>query len=330
MPYSYLPVDGSIVLDNVFNPGNFLQLPPDPVLKAFAVDQTVNLKQTGAFGQAVLRPFERLTLVAAGRHDQAESQYLLKGSDGQLEQSKSAWTGRFGATYKVTSWVNVYGGLQQSFLPQPFNATRNRTMLEPETGINYEVGAKLNFFEERVRVTTALFRSYRRNVATLDLSGPGFFSVAVGEQRNQGVEFDVNGQPIPGLNLFANVTFLDTKVTEDNDTTRLGARMVRMPEYFGRVFATYQLQSGSLQGFGFGGGVYFQSGTELTFPNRIGTEGYQRVDAVLFYRGNKRYDVSVNIRNLLNATYIESPGSFGFGNSFGAPVTAIGTMRVYF
>lgn len=103
-----------------------------------------------------------------------------------------------------------------------------------------------------MRVTTALFRSYRRNVATLDLSGPGFFSVAVGEQRNQGVEFDVNGQPIPGLNLFANVTFLDTKVTEDNDTTRLGARMVRMPEYFGRVFATYQLQSGSLQGFGFG------------------------------------------------------------------------------
>jgi iron complex outermembrane receptor protein len=100
--------------------------------------------------------------------------------------------------------------------------------------------------------------------------------------------------------------------------------------YVGRVFATYQLQSGPLQGFGFGGGVYFQGGYELTVPNAIKTDAYQRVDALLFYRGNERYDVTVNVRNLLNQTYIESPGNPTAYNGFGAPITAVASLRVFF
>ncbi|MGC4098086.1 MAG: hypothetical protein QM706_13305 [Nitrospira sp.] len=68
----------------------------------------------------------------------------------------------------------------------------------------------------------------------------------------------------------------------------------------------------------------------MTFPNRLSTEPDQRVDAVFFYRGDKRYDVSVNVRNLLNATYIEHASFAGGLNTFGSPITAIGTVRVYF
>lgn len=329
--YAYLPAGQAPILDNVFNPRNVFRAPSDSFLVAQAGGPfRVDFKQTGAFGQAIFRPFERLTLVFAGRHDRAESQRLLKDSGEQFDQTKSGWTGRAGATVKVTSWMNIYAGLQQSFQPQPFTRTRDNQMLEPETGINYEVGAKLNLLDERLRITTALFRTYRRDVSTVDPTDIRF-TVAIGEQRHQGVEFDVNGQPIPGLNLSANITYLDAEITEDNDATRIGSRPVRVPRsYFGQVFATYQLQSGPLQGFGFGGGVYFQDGFEVSLPNKFRTDGYQRVDAMLFYRGNKRYDVTVNIRNLLNEKYIEFPNAIHGQNLFGAPITAFGTVRVFF
>lgn len=329
--YSYLPSNGAPFLDNVFNPRNGFQALSDNELRGLATQPfRVNLKQTGAFAQAVVRPFERLTLVFAGRHDTADSRYRNTATLEQNEQTKSALTGRFGATLKLTSWMNVYAGLQQSFQPQPFGLTRDGKMLDPETGINYEAGAKFNFFEERLRVTTAVFRTYRENVSTLD---PNDLTrvIAVGEQRHQGVELDINGQPTPGLNLSAAVSYLDAEITQDNDTANIGSIPTRVPRsYVGRIFATYQIQSGFLQGFGVGGGVYFQSGFELSLPNRHKTDSYERVDAVLFYRGSKRYDVALNIRNLLNTTYIESPGGINAYNGFGAPITAIGTVRVFF
>ncbi len=329
--YTYLPAGGTPVIDNVFNPRNGIPAAPDAFLASLVSDpRRVTLKQAGTFAQTVIRPFERLTLVLAGRHDYADSGNRNTLTGEQDERTDSRLTGRAGVTVKVTDWMNVYGGVQQNFAPQPFFRTRNNLLVDPETGINYEVGAKLNLFENRLLLTTALFRTYRRNVATQDPSDFRF-SIAVGEQRHQGVEFDVNGQPIPGLNLNANFTYLDAVITEDNDPTLVGMFPTRVPRnYVGRLFTTYQLQSGPLQGFGFGGGVYFQGGYELTFPNAISTDAHQRVDALLFYRGNRRYDVSINIRNVLDAKYIESPGLVAGFNGFGAPITAIGTVRVYF
>lgn len=328
--YAYLPI-GAPVIDNVFNPRFRIPAASDAVLASLSSDpRRVTLKQTGAFGQAIFRPFERLTLVVAGRHDYADSTHRNTLTGVQEERTDSQSTGRAGATVKVTDWMNVYGGVQQSFAPQPFFRTRNFQMLEPETGINYEVGAKLNLFQDRLLVTTALFRTYRRNVATID-PADARFSIAVGEQRHQGAELDVNGQPMPGLNLNAAFTYLDAVITENNDPTVVGSYPQWVPRsYVGRVFATYQLQSGPLQGFGFGGGVYFQGGYEVTLPNAFKTDPYERVDAVFFYRGNKRYDVTVNVRNLLNQKYIESPGLLHGFNGFGAPITAIASVRVFF
>jgi iron complex outermembrane receptor protein len=328
--YAYLPI-GAPVIDNVFNPRFSIPAAPDAVLASLSSDpRRVTLKQTGAFGQAVFRPFERLTLVLAGRHDHADSTHRNTLTGEQDERTDSQLTGRAGATVKITEWMNVYGGVQQSFAPQPFSRTRNNQLLEPEKGINYEIGAKLNLLQNRLLVTTALFRTYRRNIATVDPTDARF-SIAVGEQRHQGAELDVNGQLLPGLNLNAAFTYLDAVITEDNDPTLVGMYPIWVPRsYVGRVFATYQLQSGPLQGFGFGGGVYFQGGYELTFPNAFKTDPYERVDAVLFYRGNKRYDVSVNIRNVLNQRYIESPGLLHGFNGFGAPITAIASLRVFF
>lgn len=324
--YAYLGTD------NIFNPANTFQAPSDEVLEGNAGSpRSSTLIQTGIFGQVVVRPFERFTLVAAGRYDWADVDNTTLRTNETLNENFSEFTGRVGGTYKLFPWMRIYAGYSESFQVNTTSTTVNGSLLPPETGENYEIGAKFDLLNNRLRITTALFRTYRQNVATTDLANPQF-QRAVGEQRHQGVEFDVNGRPLPGLSLIGAFTYFDAEITKDNATANEGSTPIQIPQhYVGRVFATYELQSGPLQGLGFGGGVYFQSGFELELPNRYSTDAYQRVDAVVFYRPpQKAYDFTINVRNLLDATYIESPGTPTAYNQFGAPVSVFGTLRVKF
>lgn len=323
--YQYLGVD------NIFDPDNAFQAPADSVLEAAAsLPRQVKLEQTGVFTQAILRPLERLTLVAAGRHDWADSSNENTRTGVTLEESPSDFTGRAGAVFELFPWMNVYAGYAESFEPQVFTTTVDGSLLPPETGEQYEVGAKFDLFDGRLGITTALYRAYRQNVATQDPANPRF-SIAVGEQRHQGFEFDLNGELWPGLNLTANFSFVDAEITKSNIPGMEGETPTRIPEdYTGRVFLTYELQSGLLKGLGFGGGAYFQSGFELSLPNDIKTDAYERVDAVMFYRYWENLDFAFNVRNLLDETYIESPGSINAYNSFArrgpcSPVCATGS-----
>jgi len=270
-------------------------------------------------------------MVGAVRHDwaKAKSRDLINAVTAQ--ETYSELTGRVGAIYELFPGFNVYGGFAQSFNVNFSSVTRDGSLLPPSSGENYEVGAKLELLDGKVLLTTALFRTYRQNIPTQDPLDTRF-SIAVGEQRHQGVEFDVNGKPFPGLNLTANVAYLDAEITKDNRNGVEGSIPRQIPRsYVGRVFATYEMQSGPLQGLGVGGGVFFQSGFELQVPNNVETDAYERVDAVVFYRPpQKAYDFTINVRNLLDKTYIETPGVIGAFNQFGAPVSVFGTLRLKF
>ena len=326
--------------DNIFDPKNNVHLPPDHVLQYLATygrgasnDRTVDLRQTGVFGQVVTRPLSGLTLVGAFRHDWAEIINTGKGLGVPytvFTADDSAFTGRIGATYELLPGMRVYGGYSESFQMNIFDTGPDPTkLLSPETGQNYEVGAKLELLNRRVLVTTALFRSFRQNVPSRNPESRVL--ELIGEQRHQGVEFDINGQPLPGLNLTGNVSYVDAKVTKHHRAFFIGRPPSRIPRgYVGKVFATYELQTGALQGFGFGGGVFFHSGYELDIGLRQ-TDPYERVDAIVFYRPpQKTYDFTINVRNLLDATYIENPGSRIAWNGFGAPATVVGTLRYTF
>jgi len=316
--------------DNIFNPANNFRAPSEATLRANpSSGSDVTLEQTGMFGQLVVRPVERLTVVGAFRHDWASTRRLNKINNTVQESDPTSFTGRIGATVELTPWLNVYGGYQESFEPNAFAVTVGGELIEPETGQNYEVGAKFDAFDGRLGGSLALFRTYRQNVATGDPANPGF-SIATGEQRHQGIEFDLNGEPISGLRLSGNFSFLDAEVTQSNTGTEGFTPIFAPVDYVGRIWSTYTFQSGSLKDFGFGGGVFFHSGYHLDGTDTVTSDAYERVDAVAFYRPVENVEVRLNIRNLTDATYVESPGLVTGYNSFGAPLSVFGSVKVRF
>ena len=287
------------------------------------------LEQQAVFAQAVLRPIDRVTVVLGGRHDWADVSYI--SSSAHNGDDIAEWTMRAGTSVKVMEGLNVYAGYQESFVPNATAVDLSDSLLPSETAQNYEIGAKVDLLDGRMSLTSALFRTYRQNVSTPDPAAPSGSSakIATGEQRHQGVEFDLTGEVTPGLSLNANFSWADIEITQSNTAGEEGNAPFRTPlSYYGRVFATYQFQSGALEGFGFGGGVYFHSGYNLDALGGAESEAYQRFDLVGFYRGMENVDFQLNIRNLTDSTYLEAPGNASSYSQFGAPLGVYLGMNV--
>lgn len=316
------------VLDNIFD----LQNTFDGANATFPfefVDTESDFEQNGMFGQAVLRPADGVILTFGARHDWARVDILNLLSAETTNVDQNDFTFRVGGSYAVNQWANVYATYQQSFLPQTALEVSG-DIVPPETGENVEVGAKFDLFDGRFSVTTALFRTQRQNVATADPNNPGF-SIVTGEQRNQGVEFDINGEPIPGLKLNAQFSYLDAEITADTNEAVIGNSPAFIPvDYRAGFFGTYQFQQGALDGFGFGGGGFFHSGFIADLSNSFQTDAYERYDVVMFYEPSDWLRLSFNARNLADAVYIESPGGPTSLNQFGPPRTFFGSVRVQF
>ncbi|MEP6929610.1 MAG: TonB-dependent receptor, partial [Flavobacterium sp.] len=132
-------------------------------------------------------------------------------------QEDSHITPRVGLSYSVTPTTSVYGLYDQAFTPQS-GIIKNGDQIKPLTGNNIEFGIKKDWFDGSWSTTVSAYRIIKENELTADPeNGPNdVFKVVLGEKRAEGVEFDVRGKILDGLNLIANYAFTEAIVTESN------------------------------------------------------------------------------------------------------------------
>jgi hypothetical protein len=208
-----------------------------------------------------------------------------------------------------------------------FNPSTNRTvggaLFPPERGTQYEVGIKADL-TNRLSATLAAYEITKTNVATTDPSNTNF-SIATGEVRSRGIEFDLAGEILPGWNIIASAFVNDAIVSKDNDLP-VGDRLVNAPSVGASLWTTYEIQDGDWKGFGFGGGLFFVGNREAQLPNTFEIPSYVRADATIFYKRDN-WRVGLNFKNITDTRYYESQG---FYLRPGAPFTVLGTISVNF
>ncbi|GGJ84576.1 TonB-dependent siderophore receptor [Pseudomonas matsuisoli] len=272
---------------------------------------------------------EQWKLLLGARYDSSQqenksvdSDYVTTPTDLDPEEVSP----RIGIVYQPTDWVSLYAGYSTSFVPQG-DIDRNGRPLDPETGTQYEVGAKFDLIPDRLSATLAVFELTRENVAVPDPEDDEY-SIQTGEQRVRGVELDVSGEPLDGWQLIGNVSVLDAKLTKDTEYEE-GNRLQGVPTLSGSLWSSYQLQSGGLRGLGFGAGVFAAGQREGDIANSYDVSGYARVDASVFYDVNEQVRVSLNGRNLLDREYIETVQTTD-GNYYGEPASVVATVSARF
>lgn len=281
----------------------------------------------GIYVQDLIEVLPNLKILAGGRFDSNELFRKDRVDNSVInEQSNSQFSPRVGIVYQPSQTTSLYFSWSNSFAPNYSARSRTNEQFKPEIGEQFEVGIKQDLIKDRLSATLALYQITRQNVLTRDPDDPtGISSIATGEQRSRGVELDITGQVLPGWNVIANYAYTDAVVTEDEDIP-VGNRLYGVPKNSASLWTTYQLQSGNLQGLGFGLGLAFVGEQEATLSNTLTLPSYVRADAAIFYRRDN-YKIGLNFKNISNVKYYTLDGFFIYPS---APFTVQGTVSFDF
>ena len=292
-------------------------------------DEEQNSDTVGIYLQDQVTLLDNLKLLVGGRYDiirqDTETISIFEGedfsSDSNLEEE--AFSPRIGLVYQPIAPVSLYANFNQSFVPNT-DTTREGELLDPERGTQYEIGVKTEFGQ--MAANLALYQITKTNLAREDPEDPDF-SIPIGEVRSRGIELDVGGEITPGWNITASVFFADPEVTVGDENTPEGDTLENAPTEGASIWTSYELQQGSLQGAGFGFGLFYVGDRETGIPNDFVLPSYVRADASLFYR-RENWNAQLNFKNLFDTEYFE--GTAGNVTLRGAPFTVLGKVAVEF
>jgi iron complex outermembrane receptor protein len=305
---------------DIFNPNYNVTLPSelDPFL---FISRVISL---GIYLQDQVTLADNLKLLVGGRLDFSEQEDIFPLDGDTSEQSDDAFSPRIGIVYQPIGPLSLYASYSSSFLPT-IGLSATNTPFEPQRGNQYEIGVKADI-TENLFATFAAFHLTKSNILTTDPNDPNF-SIQVGEQRSQGIEFDLTGEILPGWNYIAAYAYTDAEVSEDN-AIAVGNRLANVPENAASLWTTYRIQDGNWQGLGFGLGLYYVGDRNADLENTAILPNYFRTDAAIFYE-TERWKAGLNFTNLFDETYYETSQSRDIIYP-GAPFTVLGTVSVEF
>ena len=312
---------GTAALLDLYNPV-YGQPPREPLNSRNRLSSLTD--SLGVYLQDQVNIAENLKLLLGGRFD-LFTQTNGGLNDGELFQELSqggdAFSPRVGIVYQPIPAISLYGSYTRSFTPN-FGRSRDNRLFDPERGRQYEVGVKADL-SSRLSTTLAFYDLERSNVLTADPNDDSF-SILTGEQRSRGIELNIDGEILPGWNIYAGYAYTDARITKDN-TYRVGSRLFATPQNAVSLWTTYELQRGGLKGFGVGLGLFYVGEREGDLENDFQLPDYLRTDASLFYKLNQ-LRVQLNIRNLFNINYFETTGGQITKVVLGSPLTVEGRI----
>ncbi|MGF1591193.1 MAG: TonB-dependent siderophore receptor [Pleurocapsa sp.] len=298
---------------------------PEPIYQPFFEFEN-KVQSYGLYLQDQIALGKSFKLLIGGRYDWISSQLETidlagAGEPNNDSANDGAFSPRIGLVYQPSETISLYTSYARSFRAQSgFGASP--VGFDPTKGTQYEVGVKADWLDKKLSTTLAAYNLTKTNVLTTDPNNPSF-SIQTGEQRSQGIELDVTGEIAPGWDVTAAYAYTNAEVTEDN-TFPVGNRLQNVPENQASLWTTYTIQKGSLEGLGFGFGLFYVGERQGDLDNSFVIEDYLRTDAALYYRRG-RLNTAINIRNLFDTDYVSS----AFGRNFlnrGEPFTITGSI----
>lgn len=237
-----------------------------------------------------------------------------------------------GLIYDLNDDHSVYASYTEIFTPQT-ELDINRDRLDPIDGVNYELGLKSEFLNDRVNTTVALFQTEQQNVAEAAGTFPGTpdaYYRGIDGLESQGIELEFVGDVTNRIQLFAGYTYVDIEDADGNSAKPF------VPEHLAQLRGTWRVPG--VEGLEVGSKVRWQSsisqdqGVATTGPNagaKIVTEqeSYAVVDLMASYDFARDWNATLNVNNVTDEKYIESLKKFGasaqgfYGDPANASVT---------
>ncbi|WP_298400945.1 TonB-dependent receptor [Sphingobium sp.] len=297
--YRPTAADQSYSID-IFNPDYTIAAPaPTSVIQ----NATEIQKAWGVYAQDQIEITEQFKVRFGGRYDD-----FSQNIDNRLGTTNPASYTKFspmaGLVFEPTSSLSFYASYGKGFRPNS-GVDVNNNPFAPEVSKSYEVGAKFVTPDGKLTSTLSLYKMKKSNVLTADLlSG---LSVAVGEAKSQGVEFDVNAKLPAGFELFVTYAYTDAGWADDYATAGVSKNdpLINIPKHQGNALLFKNFSIGNHEAM-LGAGVTHvskrlgQTAADFYLPN------YTIAKVLGSFNITDQIKLSADVNNLFNKKYYAS------------------------
>ncbi|MFT3822567.1 MAG: TonB-dependent receptor [Chitinophagaceae bacterium] len=212
--------------------------------------------------------------------------------------TQTAISHKSGLVYELLkNKLSLFGNYMNGF----FNISgvdKNGNSFKPQHGNQLEFGVKMDAFDHRLVGTVSYYNIKVSNVLRTDPDDANY-SIQDGTQFSKGLEFDLNINPVDGLNIVAGYAYNNSKYTK-SDSSVLNLRpALSGPENMFNFWVSYRFQKGNLKGLGagFGGNTGSSSFQTNTRTAKVIIPSYQSFDATIFY-DQPKFRISVKADNI--------------------------------
>ncbi|QVM93734.1 TonB-dependent siderophore receptor [Pseudomonas entomophila] len=312
-------------IDNIHTWDGSLAIPD--AIHAKSTKDALDETQDGLVASVRWSLADDLSLITGARvidwkRDEANTT-LATGDTSRTSRSETGVvTPYMGLVYDLNENWSAYASYTTIFKPQSKQDVSGG-YIEPEEGVNYELGLKSEFWDKRLTTAFSVFEVHQDNLAVADGSnlapdGNQAYRAESGT-KTRGFEMEMAGEVLPGWQVSAGYTYA---VAKDSDGKRL---LTDVPRDTLKLFTSYRLQS--LPQLKVGGGVRWQ-GTE--YYKNAGPDGetfnqgaYSVVDLMAQYAFTPQTSVALNLNNVFDEKYYTAIGSRGW---YGTPRSATATL----
>lgn len=300
---------------------------PDPYRAATAAQtpyQTNNAFANGQIDTAAAYLFDTIKLSdqfllnGSMRVEHYQTEYdsvSTAGARSYIETDDTLFSWKAGIVYKPRENGSVYFSYANSLVPPGTSFTLssatnnvNNPIFDPQENINYEVGTKWDFFEQRLSTSLAVYRSENLNNIVYDPTAN--FYVQDAEQIVQGVEVGVSGKLTERWMVFGGFGYMHSEYSAPSTTSGAGnngAVLRFTPEWSASLWTAYKFKSG----FQLGGGAQYSASVVRSTSGTLvptATAGAEAPEYVIFnamagYDFSESLTLRVNVYNLFDEYY---------------------------
>ena len=289
----------------------------------------MKISQGGAFAQLRLSFWNPLKIILGGRlgkvkadmYDFQESKWNNVISD------KMRFVPYAGLVLTPVKEVTAYASYSSVYAPQTYQRA-DGSFIDPNVGAQFEAGVKTSFLDDRLCVNVAGFLMSDSGRAYKSDPNQGFWENG-GKVDCKGFETEVTANLVPGLNVIAGYTFLDTKITKSSSGDEGLAWSPVEARHSGKLFGTYTIQNGPVKGLSAGTGLmaYSARTASVLTPERT-QKPYAVWNLYLSYSFLEHFMVNASLNNVLDTAYYSRVG--GNGDFFGDPRNFMISLNVKF
>lgn len=263
-------------------------------------------------------------------------------SDVQDIPTSDSWdsfTPRVILKFDVTDTANVYASFSRGFKSGGFNmrpltGPEEVTSYDPETLTTWELGAKTSWFDRRLTVNAAIWKSKYKDIQlSVNQTPLNFVANASGDLW--GFEVEAVVRPTPWLDLNASVGHVDSEYTEISNPLApnqvlpltLDDNFVKAPRWTVAAGAQVAIPLGDAGMLRVRGDVtdYSRIYNDLSNHPYLTEDGYTLVNARITWTDpEERFSIALFGTNLTDALYIQSGN---FSNGFGLAEVSYGRPR---